>query len=199
MTTGQSDYQRFTIPRWLLAQRLFGRNPLVRVSDRVEALVSVLAVVLSLLTLPIAAAVGTAVYESRSNLYTEQDQNRSTVAATVVEDSAAPDPWSKTTTARARWFAAGAEHTGVVQGRTMLRAGDSVEVWVDEDGAQVSHPVRSAVDEAVVTALVIWLSVAITATAFCVGTRAVLNRIRHARWQHDFDTLVSLSDGHSQP
>jgi hypothetical protein len=29
-----------------------------------------------------------------------------------------------------------------------------------------------------------------------VGTRTVLNRARHARWQHDFDDLVG--EGHGQ-
>ena len=81
MTTPQPDHQRrtghwldegaamdtFTVrsPRWLVV-RLFGRNPLIRISDRIEALALVLTVVVSLLAAPIAAAVGTAVYDSRS-------------------------------------------------------------------------------------------------------------------------------------
>ena len=52
------------LQRWRFVQP-FGRHPLVRASDRVEALVLVLAVVVSLLAAPIAAAVGTAVYDSR--------------------------------------------------------------------------------------------------------------------------------------
>jgi len=39
----------------------FCRNPLVRVTDRLEALVIVLAIVVSLLAAPVAGAVGTAV------------------------------------------------------------------------------------------------------------------------------------------
>ena len=58
------------LPRWRFA-RLFGFNPLVRVRDRVEALVVVLAVVVMLLAVPIAAAVGTAVYDSRSRQYAD--------------------------------------------------------------------------------------------------------------------------------
>jgi hypothetical protein len=47
----------------------FCRNPLVRVTDRLEALVIVLAIVVSLLAAPVAGAVGTAVYDARRQQY----------------------------------------------------------------------------------------------------------------------------------
>ena len=46
------------LPRWPILLRLLGRDPLVRTTDRIEALVVVLAVVVSLLAAPITAAVG---------------------------------------------------------------------------------------------------------------------------------------------
>ena len=49
------------LPRWPVLLRLLGRDPLVRTTDRIEALVLVLVVALSLLAAPITAAVGTAV------------------------------------------------------------------------------------------------------------------------------------------
>ena len=60
------------LPRWPILLRLLGRDPLVRTTDRIEALVLVLAVVVSLLAAPIAAAVGTAVYDSSRHVYAEQ-------------------------------------------------------------------------------------------------------------------------------
>jgi hypothetical protein len=212
MSTPQPDNQRRTgyrmdddaamdtftvrLPRWHSLQRLFGRNLLIRPSDRVEALVLALAVVVSLLAAPIAAAVGTAVYDSRSNFYAEQAQTRRTVTATVIDDGAALNPPTKTTTARARWFAAGAEHTGEVNARKTMKSGDSIEIWVDQSGSQVGPPIRSAADEAVAVAFAIWFGAAVAAAALLVGTRTVLNRARHARWQHDFDDLVG--EGHGQ-
>jgi hypothetical protein len=213
MTTPQPDNQRRTahwldedaamdpftvrLPQWPVVQRLFGGNPLVRASDRLEALVLVLAVGMSLLAAPIAAAVGTAVYDSRSNFYAEQAQTRHTVTATVIDDGVALNPPTKTMTARARWFAAGAEHTGAVKARKTMKPGDSIEIWVDQDGSQVGPPIRSAADEAVAAALAIWLSVAIAAAALLAGARAILNRARHARWQNDFDDLVGDGHGHA--
>ncbi len=205
MTTPRPDYQRLTgqwpdedaamdtfsvrLPRWRFV-RLFGRNPLVRASDRVEALVLVLAVVVSLLAVPIAAAEGTAIHDSRRHVYAEQAQARQMVTATVIDDSATQVSRSKTMTMRARWFAAGTEHTGAVKTRQTVKPGDSVDIWVDQDGSHVGPPMRTAVHEAVAAALAIWLGVAIAAAALVAASRAVLNRMRHARWQHDFDKLV---------
>ena len=73
------------LPRWPILLRLLGRDPLVRTTDRIEALVLVLAVAVSLLAAPIAAAVGTAVYDSRRQVYAEQADTRDTVAATVTD------------------------------------------------------------------------------------------------------------------
>ena len=73
------------LPRWPVLLRLLGRDPLVRTIDRIEALVLVLAVVVSLLAAPISAAVGTAVYDSRRQLYAEQAETRHTVVATVTD------------------------------------------------------------------------------------------------------------------
>src|SRR6476646_3281308 len=100
------------LPRWPVLLRLAGRGPLVRTTDRIEALVFVLAVVVSLIAAPIAAAVGTAVYDSSRQAHAEQAHTRHTVAATVTDVPASQQILrTGTTTASARWTAAGAEHT----------------------------------------------------------------------------------------
>ena len=142
MTTPQPDQQRraakrpdggaamdtFTVgfPRWLAV--LFSRNPLIRLSDRIEVLALVLVVVVSLLSVPIGAAVGTAVYDSRSRVYAEQAKTRTTVTATVIDVPGRSD----TTRVHARWFAAGSEHTGAVKARSVLKPGDSIDIPVDQ-------------------------------------------------------------------
>ncbi len=67
------DSYNVRLPRWPRATllRLLGRDPLVRTTDRIEALVSVLTVVVTLLAAPIAAAIGTQVYDSRRDIYAE--------------------------------------------------------------------------------------------------------------------------------
>ncbi len=192
----------FTVPRWRVVQ-LFGRYPLLRASDRVEALVLALPVVVALLAIPIAAFVGTAVHDSRSSLYAEQAQARRIVTATVAgERDARPDLSNPAVWVPVRWFDAGTEHIGVVKAQRTVKTGDSIEIWVDKNGSQVAPPTptRAAVEEAVGAAVVIWLGVVVTAVGVFAGTRTILNRARHARWQRDFDNLVDDDLGQvSQP
>jgi hypothetical protein len=67
--TADEAFEIFTmrLPQWP-AFGLFRRNPLLRASDRIEALVVALAVMVSLLAVPVAAAVGTAVHDSRGDV-----------------------------------------------------------------------------------------------------------------------------------
>jgi hypothetical protein len=186
------------LPWWPVLLRLAGRDPLVRTIDRIEALVLVLAVAVSLIAAPIAAAVGTAVYDSSRHIYAEQAHTRHTVAATVTDVPASQQILrTGTTTVSARWTAAGAEHTGTVEAQSTAKTGDTLEIWVDANGAQVPAPAPTsrAAAEAAMGALVIWIcAAAIAATLFTV-TRAVCDRIRFRRWQHDLDNLVG-NDGH---
>ena len=188
------------LPRWPILLRLLGRDPLVRTTDRIEALVLVLAVVVSLLAAPIAAAVGSEVHDSRGHLYAEQAHTRHIVVATVTDVPASQQVLrTGTITVPVRWSAAGAEHTGEVMAQWTTKTGDSIEIWVDNDGAQVPVPTPTifAAVEAVTGALVIWMCVAAAVATLFTVIRAVCDRIRFTGWQHDLDSLVGHGDGHT--
>ena len=189
------------LPRWPILLRLLGRDPLVRTTDRIEALVFVLAVVVALLAAPITAAAGTAVYDSSRHIYAEQAHTRHTVTATVTDVPATQILRTGTTTVSARWTAAGAEHTGAVKTQSTTKTGDTIEIWVDNTGAQVPAPTPTtrAAAEAAMGALVMWICVAAIAATLFTATRAVCDRIRFTQWQHDLDNLVGNGDGHQHP
>ena len=65
--------------------RLLGRNPLVRTSDRIEVMVLALAVLLTVVAVPIAGAIGTSVYDAHTRVYAEEAQTRHQVTATAIE------------------------------------------------------------------------------------------------------------------
>ena len=191
------------LPRWPILLRLLGRDPLVRTTDRIEALVLVLAVMVSLLAAPITAAVGTAVYDSSRDIYAQQAHTRHTVTATVTDDPAAQNlSRTNTTTMAARWTAAGSEHTGAVKTQSATKPGDPIAIWVDNNGALTDAPTPTtrAGAEAATAALFMWAGVTAAAAILLAGTQAVCDRIRAIRWQHALDTLVGR-DGHkpSQP
>ncbi len=163
------------MPKWSLV--LFGRNPLVRTSDWVEALVLVLTVFVSLLAVPIACAVGTAVHDSHQQLYAEQAQTRHIVTATVTDDNAAQHDSPTKITVRDRWSDAGVNH--------------------DKSPADTpTSSTRAAVD-AVKAAVVTWLTVATAAAVPFALARIVLKRVRHKAWQLGIDNLVG-GDGHTR-
>lgn len=183
------------LPRKTLA-RLFGRNPLTRPSDRLQALLLVFAVAVSLISVPIAAAVGTAVHDSRSRVYAEQADKYRTVTATVIGPGNSRQNLERPTVrVPARWFVAGAEHTGDVVAPRTAEVGDTVEVWLDDQGAPVDRPSTTAVDEAVAAAFAVWLGTTLSAITLYLVARTALDRARHAAWQRDFDDLL----GHDLP
>lgn len=182
----------FTVPlARRLFGRLFGRNPLIRTTDRVEALILVLAVAASLIAIPVSAAVGTAVHDSRSRLYAEQVQTRRPVTATVTGESHPRRNVERpTVTVPARWFAAGAERTGDVTAPLTAKIGDDIEIWIDDDGLPVARPMNTARDEALAFAVATWWGVSLMTVALFARARITLDRLRYDRWQQSFDRLV---------
>ena len=196
----QTIASTFRGPALPVLLRLLGRDPwsVPPIGSRHGV---ALAVVVSLVAAPIAAAVGTAVYEPRRYLYAEQAETRHTVVATVTDVPDSPILRGGITTVSARWTAAGAEHTGAVEALSTTKTGDPVEIWIDHSGAQVPAPtptIRAAV-EAVASGLAIWISVAAIAVTLYNLTRAVCDRIRFTGWQHSLDNLVDDGDGYQYP
>jgi hypothetical protein len=178
------------VPRRLFA-RLSGRNPLVRTTDRVEALILVLVVAISLIAVPVGAAVGTAVHDSRSRLYAEQMQTRRPVTATVTGEShPRRNLESPAVTVPARWFAAGTEHTGDVAAPLTAKIGDDIEIWVDDQGLPVARPIDTARDEALAFGIATWWGISLLAVALFARARVILDRRRYDRWQESFERLV---------
>jgi hypothetical protein len=144
--------------------------------------------------------VGTAVHDSNRQLYAEQARSRNFVTATITGNAAVQQDLRITTmTAPARWSAAGAEQTGTVKVSSTAKPGDSIEIWVDNNGAQVPapSPTSRAAAEAVAAAVAVWVTVIATGATLFAVTRAACDRIRFAGWQHDLDGLVGHGGGHA--
>ena len=184
--------------------RAFGRNPLLRWTDRTEACVIVFAMLVALAATPVCAAAGAAVYRSHVRLYAEQSLARHCVTATVVEARPGPhQPHSTSTSVLAMWLVAadgarGGEvqvaHTGWVSRDRAVIAGDHIGVWVDDAGAQVAPPTpRSQAGlDAVGFGGGIWLVAALALTAAVGMVRTPLNRIRRVQWERD---IKGFTDG----
>jgi hypothetical protein len=171
----------------------FGRNPLLRRTDRIEALIIVFAVTVAVAALLGAAAVGAGVYGSRYRLYADEAQTRHTVTATVVEaDASTSKPHATASQVRATWRVGEDERTDWFRTDNTVKAGDHIDIWVNDYGDHMMPPTptsQAAVD-AVGVGLGIWLAVAIAMTALVGAARTPLNRIRHAQWEREMKSLA---------
>jgi hypothetical protein len=180
--------------RWWVVHAL-GRNPLLRPSDRIEACVIVVAILIALAAAPICATAGVAVYGSHARLYAQHAHTCHTVAATVIETSArAKAPHITSIAARVTWPADGGVHTNWYRTSPAVKPGDRIDIWVDSKGLPTTPPtpVSQAAIDAVAAGGAIWIALTLSLIACVAVTRSPLNRIRGVQWERE---IRSLADG----
>jgi hypothetical protein len=185
---------------WVL--RACGRNPLVRGIDRLELLIISLGILVVLVAAACSGALGTAVHDARSSVYTAQAQTRQTVTAMAVGDStiAFGDDEYTTTRVNARWQANGTEHSGSVALDRAVKTGDPLRIWVDRNGNRVDAPTptsQAGVD-AVGAAGAAWLTVSLAAAGMVWWGRSCLERRRDSAWEREIRCLVDDDDGRTR-
>ncbi len=173
---------------WRLA-RIFGRNPLLRRADRIDAAVMLVVIVASLIAIPVTGVVGALAYTARHRLYAQEAHDRHLVVATVID--ARPGDLGATVV-HARWSEPAGERTGTLQRSTAVTAGESIEVWVDSEGTPSLPPTPAwhAVGDAVGMAGVIPLTVGVGLASLLAAVRFRLDRARDAQWERDIRCLV---------
>lgn len=181
--------------RWRVAQVL-GRNPLVRRTDRIEVIVMVLAVAVSLAVVPFAGAIGTAVHDGQSRVYTAERQSRHKVETTSTENDAST-PKGPVAAVTPRWQPGDVETAGAITWDTPAKTGSKIDVWVDQSGHRVSAPPpqwQAGVD-AVTAAIGFWLAVSAVTALLVALVRGGLTRARNAGWNRDIASLVHDDGG----
>jgi hypothetical protein len=169
-----------------------GRNPLARVTDRIEAALLILMIGGALLALPFAAAFGSDTYAEQSVRAAQEQRTRH--PATAVSLVATPNQAyssdgggapTDSTTVPATWSdARGVRHTGDVLAKAGSPAGTEVTIWLDQRGELAAEPLTSSttVADGIFAAVLVWLAVTGALAGLCwLGCRA-LDRSRAAAW-----------------
>jgi hypothetical protein len=191
---------RSRLARWLG----FDRNPLRRGTDRVEAVLRLILVILLVAGVP-AAAVAAGRWADHLALHWAQAQRAAIhqVAATLLRDSpvpGSPDPYSSVqgSWVPARWQRPGQPpRTGVVFAIAGARKGSTVRIWTDPSGAISDPPIghRDVVGDVMVavmtTCLVLWLTLL---AAWALARRA-LDRRRLSAWEAEWRASGPLWTG----
>ncbi len=185
--------QTFTLSLGGWPRRLTARHPLVRGTDRIEALATLLLLLTALVAVPIAATAGTVMHDELIHRIATDRVSRHEVAATVTEDSTViPEPFTASYFATVRWKFGGAVHTGELRTADWVKAGETRSVWIDREGNLVPAPMTEsdAAMQAVFGALGLWLSAVGVSFASFLALRMWLNRWRHADWDRELRDLT---------
>lgn len=130
-----------------LARSVWGRNPLRRHTDRIEGATVTAALVLALVSVPVATSVGVAVYHHELVVSAQQTAaSRPTTAVLLQDTSITVDPGRMTikVPVLAQWSSlSSVRHTGVVQASEGTLAGSPVPIWTNAAGAQVNPPLSA--------------------------------------------------------
>jgi hypothetical protein len=176
-------------------ERLGGRNTLVRVSDRVEAAMAAFVVLIGMLTIPVAAAFGTACYDLRSQETANHAALIHSVTATVTgpERVVNASPTTVVYSAPITWHSSGGSHIARFRSTDELRRGDLVSVWVDDSGvlAAPPEPAAQVVVEAIAIAALLWTLVMGICCAISWAVRRALDRGRLAQWDQELRSLLT--------
>jgi hypothetical protein len=185
---------KFTPTRWSTI-RAFGANPLVRISDRIEAFVVVSAVAFSLLAAPVAGAIGTGVHDAQSRVYAEEAHTRQPIRAIVTttrHSDQVARPYTNTPIIQARWHAEGIEHVDIFRSQRAVTVGDRIDIWVNDTGQRVAPPTPAsqAVVEAISVGVLLWLVAVGAAAALVAVVRWRLNCRRETDWEREIGGLA---------
>ncbi|AGB20580.1 hypothetical protein Mycsm_00119 [Mycobacterium sp. JS623] len=186
--------------RWVA--RAFGRNPLLRWPDRVEACVILAAMVLALGVGGVSVAQGAVVYQSHARLYAAQARMRHMVTATVAATANPHQQHTATSTVLATWPSAvdGArggesqsERAEWVTTRRSVGDGDRIRLWLNDDGRQVDPPtpVMQADVDAIGVGAGIWGAAIVGLMAGVAVVRSPLDRIRRAQLDREIEHFVN--------
>jgi hypothetical protein len=184
--------------RCLWYVRALGFNPLVRASDRLEALAVLAVVVTAFVVLPVAAQAGEQIYDAGVRNANEQARSRHSVEAVVVEGSAGlPIDFDSPDYVRAQWREGTHLRTEQVISPATVKVGEPLKLWLDNSGKVVAAPttVEDARISAVSAAGMVWVTIVACSTAAALVIRRRLDRFRARAWERELRLMAHNDDG----
>jgi len=168
-----------------------GSGPLKRTSHRVEFASRVVVLLVVLLSVPVALAVGTAVRSDLATVARQQSAERTQVTAVVTADAVALEDASPRVRVPvpAEWTSpTGTPVEGEVLARPTTRAGDTVVLWTTSDGRPTSPPLTPAAvrrSTCVLTGLC-WAGTVVTTVLLHVALCRLLASRADRRWAREW-------------
>lgn len=183
--------------RWPLF-RLASRNPLLRLSDRLESLAHWAAVVFAIIAIPLTVSVGHDVHGALVHTLEEQSQTVHPVTATAVRNSESLiTPDGGDAMVQARWTYNSVSYSDTVHVDTTVTTGEHFPMYVDDQGKATTKPMTGAdiAANTVLVALTFYASLLAACVVFVLTVRSVLGRFRRRAWDAELALLTDSGDG----
>ncbi len=190
----ERDIRRARAARWIGLDR----NPMRRTSDRIEAVLRLVTVVLLVTMVPVAAIVAGRIADhvvlGQARAQQAADHQVTAVLTETAPGAAAADPYVavETTWAEARWTAPdGATHTGMVLAALGAPAGSRVPTWINASGQVTDPPAdhSDVVGAVFIAGTLATLAMALLILAFQGLVRHALDRRRLAAWASEWRAI----------
>ena len=189
------------LARWLG----FDRNPLRRGTDRIEAALRLVLMIMLVAAVPAAAVMAgqRADHSALNRAHAQQAADRWVNAVLIQQAPAtgAPDPYTSVQTAwaLARWRPPGLPpRTGEVLATAGARKGSSVRTWIDASGAVTDPPLdhREITGDVCIAVIATCLVSGLVLLALSTLVRRVLDRRRLSAWDAEWRASGPLWSGH---
>jgi hypothetical protein len=194
-------------PRGLRARLGFDGNPLRRTTDWTESAAAAALLAVFVLLTPVAAMLtGQWAYQKGAAAEQAQAGDSHEVRARVVDTrsvgSASADGTAMQSSATVRWAGPdGRSHRDTLRVSTATDKGDTVPVWIDAQGRQVSPPLTHSqvVANAVTTGLLTVAGAAVLLGGVWYLLRRRLDRVRMDEWEAEWLTVSTRWDDRDGP
>jgi hypothetical protein len=186
--------------RWWAA-RAFGRSPLMRAADRVEAWAVVVGLALLVAAAYPAMAIGQMGYDASSQTIATDTSDRHPVEATALGNSSSapsiPESTNTMFTVNVRWFSQHAAHDTVTRVDEPVKAGDRVRIWLTDQGTVTTPPMTDADAHLIKigTVALSWVVLAALIACAFMLLRSRLDRVRDRHWARGWLELVEDGGG----
>lgn len=178
--------------------RGLARNPLARMTDRVEAIAILAVLTTALLVVPTAAQSGADVYAAQMRAITEQTRSLHPVDAEVIRGTVqGAQRYSTGLPVVVHWREGSQTRTGRTTFPTPTSAGQQVVIWLDQQGKVVDAPRHKADAElsAFVRSVGVWLGAVALSVLIAYLVRRMLDRVRANAWERELQLLTHNDDG----
>lgn len=174
------------------------RNPMRRREDRLQLAVAAVLTLLFLIIVPLLSiAVGGRIYQSEDRIARAEAAQLHEVDATVLEVGKAP-LYAPITPARVQWRdAAGATHTSDYQTVGVVKAGATVQIWLDGSGKVTVPPSSTrALSKAILITTGMVSGIAVVFGCGYALLHRGLDRRRARLWEAEWATVERIWGNH---